>query len=141
MTTVFRTGLPATDTLTLQCCGECGQVNYPVRELCGHCLADRLQWQSVTATGLVQSLTALGYSLEPAYAKHLPWTVASIVLDCGPVVLAHLAPGIEVDTVVRLRVVRDAAGNRMLVATGIEAGSQEAAASWLQRVGFEEIQT
>jgi len=42
MAATFSTGLPNATDLTLQCCGQCQQVNYPPRELCGHCLADSL---------------------------------------------------------------------------------------------------
>lgn len=139
MTTLFRTGLPAAGALTLQCCGQCKQVNYPARELCGNCLADDLQWQSVSDTGLVQSLVELHYSLEPVYAEHLPWAVASIKLDCGPVVLAHLAPGAAINTAVKLRAIQDAAGNTMLLAASTDNSSQQAAAAWLAGVKFSEV--
>ena len=139
MTAVFRTGLPATGALTLQRCGRCRHVNYPPRELCGHCLADDLQWQPVADGGVVQSLTRLSYSLEPAYAEHLPWAIASIRLDCGPIALAHLAPGIACHARVALRAIQDRAGNRMLLATGIDTEAQRLLAGWLQSVGFKEI--
>jgi uncharacterized OB-fold protein len=140
MTTVFHTGLPASAALTLQRCGRCQRVNYPPRELCGDCLADDLQWRPVADTGVVQSLTRLDYSLEPGYARHLPWTVASVLLDCGPIALAHLAPDIAVGSRVRLRVIRDQAGNRMLAATGVDPAARQAAQDWLHSVGFTEIQ-
>jgi len=139
MRTKFHTGLPASATLILQRCGSCQRVNYPPRELCGHCLADDLHWQAVADGGVVQSLTLLNYSLEPDYAQHLPWTVASVLLDCGPIALAHLAPEIAIGARVRLRVIQDRAGNRMLAATGIDAAAQPGERAWLQSVGFREI--
>lgn len=141
MTATFHTGLPPGGTFTLQRCGRCGAINYPRRELCAKCLGDGLQWQPVTARGVVQSLTELHYSLEPHYSEHLPWRVASIVLDCGPIVLAHLAPGIETLAVVRLKVVADAAGNRMLLAIGEDMASQQDLSDWMHTVGFEELPT
>ena len=140
MPTEFHTGLPATGTLTLQRCGRCQRVNYPPRELCGACLADDLHWQAVADTGVVQSLTRLGYSLEPGYAQHLPWTVASVLLDCGPIALAHLAPGLETGARVALRVVEDEAGNRMLAASGTDPAARQREQGWLQTVGFREIE-
>ena len=139
MSIEFDTGLPASGTLVLQCCGECHRVSYPPRELCGHCLADALAWSPVDDTGTVQSLTELHYSLEPSYARHLPWVVASVRLDCGPVVLAHLPPGIAVKTRVKLRIVADAAGNRMLLAAGTDDAARQAASAWLASVEFREI--
>lgn len=138
MSVVFKTGLPHSNALTLQCCGQCQHINYPPRELCGHCLADNLQWQAVDASGVLQARTELHYSLEPTYAQHLPWAVGSIKLDCGPVVLAHLQPDIEVGAAVRLSVIQDPAGNAMLAATRCEEDGANAS-TWLQRINFREI--
>ena len=137
----FQTGLPASATLSLQQCSECGQVNYPARELCGNCLADALQWRPVKDTGAVQSITELQYSLEQAYTAHLPWHVASIQLDCGPTALAHLVPGIAIGSPVQLKVVQDEQGNRMLLALGGDDAAQQAATNWLTEVQFTEILT
>jgi uncharacterized OB-fold protein len=139
MSTTFRTGLPKTTELTLQCCGHCQQVNYPPRELCGNCLADSLQWQRVDNSGIVQSVAQLHYSLEPEYADHLPWTVGSIKLNCGPVVLAHLQPDIISGATVKLKLVQDQAENRMLVATGDDSESENRASAWLEAINFKEI--
>jgi uncharacterized OB-fold protein len=136
MSTHFSTGLPNSGELVLQCCSQCQQVNYPPRELCGNCLADSLQWQRVENTGSVQSIAQLHYSLEPEYAEHLPWTVANIKLDCGPVVLAHLQPDITAACRVQLKIVQDSGSNRMLVATDEDSKS---ASAWLQAVNFKEI--
>jgi len=136
----FSTGLPATATLTLQRCGSCAQVNYPARELCGNCLADALSWQPVEDTGTVQSVSELHYSLEPQYAGKLPWTVASVQLDCGPIVIAHLVPGTAVGATVRLRPVADAAGTIMLLAAGVDGDGDSAAARWLKETEFNEVQ-
>ncbi|MCB1732487.1 MAG: OB-fold domain-containing protein, partial [Halieaceae bacterium] len=135
----FATGLPATGTLTLQCCGQCQQVNYPARELCGNCLADELQWRPVAASGTVQSLVQLHYSLEPAFAEHLPRALASVRLDCGPVVLAHLQPGPGSGDPVTIRVIRDRDGNYMLAALGTDNSSRQAADRWLASIDFEEV--
>jgi uncharacterized OB-fold protein len=137
--TPFNTGLPANPTLTLQRCGECGQVNYPPRELCGGCLADALSWQPVDDNGTVQSLSELHYSLEPRYAEKLPWAIASVRLACGPIVISHLLPGVAVGTEVRLRPVVDTAGTVMLLAAGRD--SDRALSNWLAATDFREVQT
>ena len=133
MTPVFDTGLPATGDLQLQVCGNCGQVNYPRRELCGNCLADALDWQTVDSAGTVQSLSELHYSLEPVYAANLPWRVASVKLACGQVVFAHLSPGVECGQPVTVCIRSDSHGNRMLVA--LDEGKQ---AEWLDSIDFRE---
>lgn len=137
--TRFQTGLPAAGKLSLQRCGQCGQVNYPPRELCGNCLADALEWAAVADTGTVRAVTQLHYSLEPEYAAHLPWTIASVQLDCGPQVLAHLPPGIATGSAVTLKIVEDKAGNRMLLAQGLDKEAQKAAAAWLAKIQFKEV--
>lgn len=139
MSATFKTGLPDSGTLTLQCCEQCGHINYPSRELCGHCLADALTWRAVDANGTVQACVELHYSLEQDYASHLPWPVASIRLDCGPIVLAHLQPGVESGSAAKLVVVQDVAGNRMLAATGTDEPSQKSLTSWLKKIQFREI--
>lgn len=141
MATLFTTRLPAHSALTLQICAQCQQVNYPPRELCGNCLADELQWHTVQDSGVVQAMVQLHYSLEPVYAQHLPWAVASVKLDCGPVVLAHLQPGIDSGSAITLKVIQDEAGNRMLVATGKDSASQRSASAWLDTVDFREVAT
>jgi uncharacterized OB-fold protein len=136
----FDTRLPATQRLALQVCDECGSVNYPPRELCGACLADALQWRAVADTGVVQSLTELHYSLEPHYAARLPWRIASVHLDCGPVVFAHLQPGVAIGDRVAVRPLQDDGGSRMLVATaGADAANEWQVADWAT-LGFREVE-
>lgn len=122
--------------MQLQVCSDCKQVNYPSRELCGCCLADALRWQTVEDAGTVQTLTELHYSLEPDYAAHLPWVVASVKLDCGPIAFAHLQPGLDINARVTLRIVADSNGNRMLVALGAD---NSGAAAWLEKIKFNEV--
>jgi uncharacterized OB-fold protein len=138
MSTLFHTALPATPTLQLQCCGACNHVSYPSRELCGACLADALSWQSVAAEGTVQSLTTLHYSLESAYADHLPWTIASVRLDCGPIAFAHLQPGVGINTGVTLQTASDRTGSTLLIAVATD-GPAVAVSDWLRDIEFSEV--
>ena len=139
MSTNFSTGLPESPALILQCCEQCGHVNYPSRELCGNCLADALALRAVDANGVVQASVELHYSLEQEYASHLPWPVGSIRLDCGPVVLAHLQPGVDTGSPVKITVIQDITGNRMLAATGKDGTSQTTLTSWLAKIQFKEV--
>lgn len=134
----FSTGLPSAGQLQLQVCGNCQQVNYPQRELCGSCLANALQWQAVADGGVVQSSTELHYSLEQEYAAHLPWPVASVLADCGPVIFAHLQPGLEPGARVKLRIACDTADNRMLVALAENELLATQGSDWLANIEFKE---
>ena len=137
MSTRFATRLPAASPLMLPVCSECGSISYPPRELCGHCLADALAWQAVEPGGIVQSHSTLQYSLEPFYAQHLPWAVASVRLDCGPVVLTHLQPGLTTDARVQVGIRCDSDDNRYLVAQA-EADPDSRAEQWLEKIDFKE---
>ncbi len=77
--------------LVLPRCRDCEAVQYPLREICGNCLGDNLEWGPVPAGGKLISWTRLHASVEPFFREHLPWPVGSVKLDCGPVVIAHLA--------------------------------------------------
>ncbi len=77
-------------SLFLQQCTVCETVQYPTRDVCVNCLAGELTVQSQSGTGELLSISALHHSLDHAMAQQLPWVLASVKLDCGPVVLAHL---------------------------------------------------
>lgn len=140
MSTSFDTGLPASSKLSLQCCGNCGGVNYPPRELCGHCLADELAWQQVNERGVLQASVDLHYSLEPQYQQQLPLRVGSVKLECGPIALAHLQQGICEGDTVCLRVVQDSSDNRLLVATTVDWEDSETMSNWLEQLKLRELQ-
>ena len=76
--------------LTLQQCSVCQTVQYPPRELCHHCLGDELNWSAVSRGGDLLACSELQHSLEPFFQEQSPWRLASVKLDCGPVVLARL---------------------------------------------------
>ena len=78
--------------LSLQHCSACGQVQYPPRELCSACLGD-LVWRPISGKGVVTSRLDLHHSLWEFFKRKMktkPWPIASITLDCGPTVIAHL---------------------------------------------------
>jgi hypothetical protein len=77
--------------------------------------------------------------LEDDYAGRLPWIVASVKLNCGPVVFAHAQPELTSGDSVRVCNVEDKGGNVMLVALAIESTAQSAALQWLTEIQFTEI--
>ena len=138
MSAQFDTGLPGPGQLQLQCCGNCQAVNYPPRELCGSCLADSLSWRAVDERGSVLSQTDLHYSLEPNYATQVPWTIAVIKLDCGPVLFAHLQPGVSSGVIVSVKIAQDQHGSQMLIAVPSEKNASASTATWLKSIKFKE---
>jgi len=80
--------------LALQHCRDCGCVQYPPRELCSRCLGDALVWRPTSGSGRLVSSIELHHSLWEYFKRRLeekPWPVASVRLDCGVIVFAHLA--------------------------------------------------
>ncbi len=76
--------------LVLQVCDGCRMVQYPPREVCARCLGEALNWREVDPRGRLLSWTELHASLEPYFNERSPWRIASVELDCGPIVLAQL---------------------------------------------------
>ena len=76
--------------LVLQQCQHCDSVQYPPREICHHCLSDELTWRNVDPSGKILAAVELHHSYEAFFSAHLPWAVASIQLNCGPIVFAHI---------------------------------------------------
>ena len=88
--------------LELPVCGECGTVQYPLREVCVRCLSAKLPRQAVGAGGLLLARTRLHRSMDERFAPRLPLDVGSVKLDAGPVVIAILERAWEPGTRVRL---------------------------------------
>lgn len=78
-------------TLVLQQCNDCQAVQYPPREVCSGCLSDQLEWQPVEYGGLLLAVTDLHHSHEPYFQDRMPWCVASVKLDCGPIAFVHIS--------------------------------------------------
>ena len=76
-------------SLCLQRCTACGQIQYPHGELCSRCLGDELDWQQIDGSGLVVSSAGIHASAIEWFRQRAPWTITTIRLDAGPVVIAH----------------------------------------------------
>ena len=102
------------DALVLQQCENCKTVQYPPREVCKQCLSDALTWQPVDNQGELLVSNNLHNSLEPYYQAQMPWQLASVKLDIGPVVLVHNATSSRAGDRVRVVAEQDAQGNLLL---------------------------
>lgn len=107
--------------LSLPACMDCGAVQYPVRDTCSSCLSPRLQFREVGDQGTVVATTVLYRSGDPRFTPSLPLRIASVRLDGGPVVIAHL-PGEEAPQRVRVTAALDAFGRAVLTAHPISPG-------------------
>ncbi len=109
--------------LTLQTCGDCGTVQYPTRDVCRRCLSGTLHWSEQPTSGRVVATGVVHASLDPGFKQQAPWRICSVLLDAGPVVLAHVpdAPVTAGDAVnVRDRIVGEE--RSILVAARISEG-------------------
>jgi uncharacterized OB-fold protein len=75
----------------LQICENCGSLQYPPRELCKDCLADKLVWKRVINRGKLISHTVLHASTNAFFRKTGPRQIALVKLDAGVILFAHLA--------------------------------------------------
>lgn len=120
--------------LVLQTCKQCRAVQYPPREVCRECLGDKLAWEPVDNHGTVMASVELQHSLNDFFVAQLPWLIGSIKLDCGPVVMVHMAnklnkSGLKVNVFAHA----DASGAAVLVAVG-EATEIATAAQRIQQM-------
>lgn len=74
----------------LQVCADCGSVQYPPREVCGHCLSEHLAWKPVDNRGELIALSTLRHSNDLYFRERLPWRVGTVKMTAGPVVVAHI---------------------------------------------------
>jgi uncharacterized OB-fold protein len=106
----------AAGRLALQRCDTCGRVQYPPREMCGHCLSAELQWadhDQVAAEVLAD--TTLHHSQEPAFRPLLPLRVGLVRIAEEAVAVAFLRGTMQPGDAVQLRAELDAAGRAVLV--------------------------
>lgn len=97
--------------MMLQCCADCGTLQYPPREACRNCLSDRLVWQDQPRGGRLVAQTAIRRPYEPRFASDVPVRVGLVALDAGPVVVSFLDEGCEPDARVSVRVDLDEDGH------------------------------
>ncbi len=82
--------------LKLRYCTECGRAQYPPQAQCRYCLCDELEWRSCPGDGILLSAIDLHHSLWEFFRRHpsaRPWPVASVRLQAGVTVFAHLHLG------------------------------------------------
>ena len=91
--------------LLVQLCTHCGRYQHYPRALCIHCGRAELAWREAAGGGTIYSFTVV-HRAPGASAPPVPYVVALVRLDEGPVVLTNLVasdPGaLACDASVRL---------------------------------------
>jgi uncharacterized OB-fold protein len=76
--------------LLLQRCGHCGRLRYPAALVCPDCLSAEAQWQPMSGCGKVLSFVVFHRAYHPAWEAKIPYNVALIELDEGPIMLSNV---------------------------------------------------
>lgn len=117
-TALGLTRAAAEGVFEMQVCAECETVQYPPREVCGHCLSEHLAWKPVNNRGTLIASTTLRHSNDLYFRERLPWRVGTVKMDAGPSVVAHVhedcaEPGTD-GSRVRLTLKLDRSGQAVL---------------------------
>jgi hypothetical protein len=80
--------------LRLQKCASCGHVRYPVSTICPVCWSEQAGWTAMSGRGTVQSYIVFERAYHDAWAGQVPYVVALIELDEGPVLVSNVI-GVE----------------------------------------------
>jgi len=115
------TAAAALGRFELQVCQDCNTTQYPPREVCGHCLSERLRWQPVDASGRLLALTVLSHSNDLYFRERLPWRIGSVEMAAGPTVAAHVHGDCKEGDTVRLSLKLDRSGQAVMIALPQEA--------------------
>ena len=119
-TALGLTAAAAAGRFALQVCAECGAVQYPPRDACVACLSPRLTWSDVAPGGEVIAETTLRVAADPYFRQRMPWRIGTVVLDCGPSVIAHLHGDAATGARVRMTLRLDKSGQGVMLAMPAE---------------------
>jgi NAD(P)-dependent dehydrogenase (short-subunit alcohol dehydrogenase family)/uncharacterized OB-fold protein len=114
------TAAAAEGRFALQVCADCTRVIYPPRDACSHCLSPKLVFKDVAASGTLLAETTIRTSADGYFRERMPWRIGTVLLDCGPAMLAHLHADVREGGRVRMRLQLDKAGQAAAFAMPLE---------------------
>ncbi|GAA0988412.1 OB-fold domain-containing protein [Acrocarpospora macrocephala] len=85
----FWEGL-AEGRLLLQRCSGCGHPRYPIALVCPRCLSKEHGWEAMSGRGTVFSSVVFHQVYHPAFADRVPYNVAMVELDEGPLIMTNV---------------------------------------------------
>ncbi len=93
----------------LQRCLQCRYLIYYPRMLCPRCFSTDYAWEQLSGDGTVYSFSIVWRPNHPAFAEHIPITLAVVDLREGPQMVATLLthPADDVHIGMEVRVVFD----------------------------------
>ena len=108
------TAMAAVGRFALQICTDCGQVQYPPRQICGQCLGDDLPWRDLDPCGTLLAETKLHHANDLFFRDRVPWRLGVVGMDAGPSVVAHLAEDCRQGDRVKLSLNLDRSGHAVM---------------------------
>jgi uncharacterized OB-fold protein len=76
--------------LKVQRCTHCGRLRYPAGVVCPACLGGDAEWHQLSGRGKVFSFVVFHRAYHPAWEGKVPYNVALIELDEGPIMLSNV---------------------------------------------------
>jgi uncharacterized OB-fold protein len=84
--------------LLVPLCRACGKTFWHPRSRCPYCAADRVEWKQSSGNGVVHTFTIVRQSPDPFFKTRVPYVVAMVQLDDGPLLMSNIA-GCDVNAV------------------------------------------
>lgn len=76
--------------LAVQRCADCQALFFPPSTNCPTCLSTNLLWEAVSGKGRVWSWIVMHQPYLPGFKDEIPYLVASVILDEGPMLMSTL---------------------------------------------------
>jgi len=76
--------------LRLQRCKDCRHVWYPAGTNCPKCLSTSFEWGPMSGRGTVWSFIVYHHCWHRGFEKEIPYNVAMIQLEEGPIVISNI---------------------------------------------------
>jgi uncharacterized OB-fold protein len=80
----------ARDELVVQTCNACGTKQLPGGPCCTTCLSQDLAWERASGRGTVFSFTVVHHAFHPSFAERVPYVVADVQLEEGPILTTNV---------------------------------------------------
>jgi len=77
-------------TLELPKCLACGKAHWYPRLYCPHCGSDELEWIACSGRGVIHTFTVVRQSGHKFFKGKVPYVLAMIALDEGPLLMSNV---------------------------------------------------
>ena len=84
--------------LLMQKCEDCGNLAYYPVYMCPACTSGKLAWTELSGRGRVHSVTIVHRPAAPAFASAVPYAVALIEVEEGPIMMSNIVGPAALET-------------------------------------------